>query len=228
MRPHVCIIDPAMKEPAAPCLNQLMAKHSQFRYSYHLPAIVGTKTLRDSEKPDAIVVLGSASFATDDLPWQLEVFEYVKHWLYNKVPTLGICFGHQLVAKGFESKIRFISEDKQRRVGVRPITFSESFGDIQSGETLMIATNHRQEVHYVPSEIFKPVANSNEVVCEAIRHEYLPFWSFQGHPEASKFFMSEYIGGLSSEEMSRARTDGDRIITNFFKVADLDKGHHEY
>ena len=217
---HICVIDPAIKEPATPCFNRLMARYEKLRFSYHLPALMGVQSLSLVDKPDAILVLGSASFIGDNLPWQKETFDYLREMLSRDVHVFGICFGHQLVAHGFGATIAPVMPDNSKLGTTRSIAFAEPFADLAAGVSLNIAVNHRQEIKSLSPD-FQCLASSATVAHEMIRHRSLPFWGIQGHPEASPFFMKEYIGGLSDSQMTAAQEGGDIIIDNFFRAAHI-------
>jgi GMP synthase (glutamine-hydrolysing) len=46
-----------------------------------------------------VVVTGSASSVTERAPWMLRVEDYLRVLVRERVPTFGICFGHQLLAQ---------------------------------------------------------------------------------------------------------------------------------
>lgn len=211
-RKHILVIDPAINEPATPCFNKLVFLYPNIHFTLHLPAIVGTKTFQNTPPFDAVFILGSASFVHEDLPWQQETFTFVKSSLEKNVPVLGICFGHQLVAKGFGAKIDFVTEDQEKLGGVRLVNFYS--------QTLTFAVNHRQEIKTLP-DCFESLAGSEKITYEIIRHKTLPFIGVQAHPEASEFFMDEYIGNISAADKKNAEKDGADFINHFLKTYSL-------
>lgn len=46
-----------------------------------------------------VIVTGSHSMVTDDLPWSVELEEWIPSVVEAGVPFLGICYGHQLLAR---------------------------------------------------------------------------------------------------------------------------------
>ena len=220
MKKHICVFDPAVKEPATPCFNRMTASYPSLRFSYHLPAIMGLKTLEHVDRPDAVLILGSAAFVSDEAPWQKELWSRVHDLLQGGVPTLGLCFGHQLVAKGFGATVDYIETDHRRLAGVREIEFTSAVGGIERGSRLSITVNHRQEIKGIPS-CLDLVATSEGCRFEGIRHRELAFWGFQGHAEASPYFLTEYIGGIHPAAMHDALGGGSRILDAFFHFANI-------
>jgi GMP synthase (glutamine-hydrolysing) len=55
---------------------------------------------------DAFVITGSSSSVTERAPWMLRVEELVRQIAAARVPLLGICFGHQLMAQALGGEVR--------------------------------------------------------------------------------------------------------------------------
>lgn len=106
-----------------------------------------------------------------------KTIEAVKKALERKIPTLGICLGHQilsLAAGGDTRKLKY---------GHR----SQNQPCILQGTNRCIITtqNHGFEVSQIPLG-FKPwFTNANDNSNEGIIHEKLPLMSVQFHPEAT-------------------------------------------
>jgi GMP synthase (glutamine-hydrolysing) len=47
-----------------------------------------------------ILVTGSASSVTERAPWMLRAEDYLRSLVRERIPTFGICFGHQLLGQG--------------------------------------------------------------------------------------------------------------------------------
>ncbi len=216
----IIIIDPAVKEPATPCFNRFVNKYPHISFTYQLPALVGTKTFDLTIDADAMIVLGSASFVSDKQEWQEVTFNYLKSALEKGIPVLGCCFGLQLVVDGFGGTVDFVSEDQNKEAGLRVVEFSQNFENINSGQIVTLAVNHRQEIKALPS-CFEVLASSGLIDIEVVNHKSLPFIGIQGHPEASDYFMTEYIGNMSTDEILEAQAGGDEIIKNFLKFAKI-------
>jgi len=101
----------------------------------------------------------------------------VKKALKNKIPTLGICLGHQiltLAAGGDTRKLKY---------GHR----SQNQPCILKGTNRCIITtqNHGFEVSKIPPNFNTWFTNANDNSNEGIIHKKLPFMSIQFHPEAA-------------------------------------------
>lgn len=106
-----------------------------------------------------------------------ETIEIIRKALENKIPTLGICLGHQLLtlaAKGSTRKLTY---------GHR----SQNQPCILEGTSRCYITtqNHGFAVDEIPTGFKKWFTNANDQSNEGVIHTLLPFMSVQFHPEAT-------------------------------------------
>ncbi len=125
------------------------------------------------EKFDALVI----SNGPGDPKTITSTIATVKKALENKIPTLGICLGHQilsLAAGGDTRKLKY---------GHR----SQNQPCIEEGTSRCIITtqNHGFEVSKIPPSFNAWFTNANDGSNEGIKHEKLPIMSVQFHPEAT-------------------------------------------
>lgn len=191
MKHHVAIIDPAVHTAETDCFNQLV-KQSALPLTYHLPKIGGMASLEnlDSE-PVGIVVLGSASSVNDGEAWQMAMNEWLMPRMQSGIPTLGLCYGHQLIAHLFGGRVDFLFEDQRKHVGFRMVSLKANrlWGDKPLEGALVVS--HKEAVLTCPPD-FDVVGISPEVAVDAIAHRTLPIWGFQSHPESTSSFLKSH------------------------------------
>lgn len=59
-------------------------------------------------EPDAVsgvIITGSSSSVTERAPWMLRAEEYLRALFVRRVPTFGICFGHQMLGKALGGEV---------------------------------------------------------------------------------------------------------------------------
>ena len=99
--------------------------------------------------------------------------------LIGKVPIMGICLGHQVIARSFGAdtfKLHF-----GHRGGNQPVK------DLESGRVYVTAQNHGYAVdpEGLPAELEVSHLNLNDETVEGLRHRDLPIMTIQYHSEAS-------------------------------------------
>jgi len=117
----------------------------------------------------------------EQLPWQLELGQFLKRHFDRKTPVLGLCFGHQFIAHLFGGKVDFVFPDQKKHLGFREVTLKANplWGPSCKGE---LYVSHQEHVVSVPGD-FVVTAESPAVPIEGLAHKELPIWTFQPHPE---------------------------------------------
>jgi GMP synthase (glutamine-hydrolysing) len=214
MRPrHVMVIDPAMQTPELDCFNR-MAAAAPIPLTYHLPAMQGMDSIRrDEDSIAAIVVLGSASSVNDRLPWQQELGDWLRPRMETGIPTLGLCFGHQLIGALYGAQIDFLFADQHKLTGFAPTELTENrlWGDARTCE---LYTSHREVVTSCPDEL-TVIASRPEVPYDGFAHKSLPIWTFQTHPEATPAFVANR--DRPAEEPARFEA-GHALVDEFIRL----------
>ena len=108
---------------------------------------VGEGDLPDSaEGIDGVVFSGSPSSVNDNEPWVQGLMESIRYLHEQHVPTFGICFGHQAIAKALGGKV--CRNPKGWSLGVVPIRWH---GDDQHPATdLSLYAVHSEQVARLP------------------------------------------------------------------------------
>ncbi|MBA2544418.1 MAG: hypothetical protein H0V17_32545 [Deltaproteobacteria bacterium] len=184
---HILVIDPAMHTPELDCFNR-MAANAPVPLTYHLPALHGMDSVRrDEGNAIGIVVLGSASSVNDQLPWQAELGTWLLARMTAGIPTLGLCFGHQLIGQLYGARVDFLFPDHHKLAGFVP---TELAATSLWGEPRRCAlySSHREVVTSCPPPL-TVIAQRPEVPFDGFAHQQLPIWTFQTHPEATPAFL---------------------------------------
>ena len=159
-------------------------------------ATILTPVLRPEQMPlpgegysaAGIVLMGSAASVHDQEPW----LDCLKDWLTPvvqgeiRVPLLGICFGHQLVAHLAGGGVGFLREDRSKLLGVQ-VTSLRGSRLLPGAEELRVVVSHREEVTSKPAG-FKVTATRADSTIDGLDHETLPLFTCQFHPEARTEF----------------------------------------
>ncbi|OUR73776.1 GMP synthase [Marinomonas sp. 42_23_T18] len=156
--------------------------------------------VREGQYPDDIhafdgfVTTGSRHGAEDDLPWITELIGFVQKLYQEKVKLVGICFGHQIIAKALGGQV--VKSDKGWGVGV---SVNEVVDDSAQKLTWMqphkaemkLIVSHQDQVVQLP-EGSQVLAASD--FCPAYMYQVGEcFLSVQGHPEFSKAYSNDLM-----------------------------------
>jgi len=147
---------------------------------------------------DAYIITGSQFSVYEDIPWINKAKQLINDLYRAKIPTIGICFGHQLIAESLGGKVNKVA-DKGWGVGVHywEVTENQEWMGKKPPESFALRASHQDQVTELPpnaklfaSSEFCPIAGfqtGDHVL------------SFQGHPEFSK----EYAKALINKRVER-------------------------
>ncbi len=126
------------------------------------------------EKPKGIIIGGG--------PYLEETgnSEAILEKFYKKIPILGICLGHQLIAKHFGGEIRTAEIGEYAGSTI----FVDEEDDLLKGlgQEFEAWVSHKDEVLTLPKNFVK-LAHSNTCDIEAMKHSTLSLFGVQFHPE---------------------------------------------
>jgi len=144
--------------------------------------IINFNQIRVLKKDNSIkgIILSGGPLTTTDKN-SIDLDNYI---LDLNLPILGICYGHQILAKKFGGKVKI---SKKREFGhalvekkaKSPIT--KNFFKNKSNSVWM---SHQDIVHKIPPG-FKKVASSNNSKFAIISNEKKKYYGIQFHPEVS-------------------------------------------
>jgi|SRR5687768_9749539 len=186
---------------------------------------------RRSELPDpkdvtALVVTGSASSVTERAPWMLATERALVGFVSADVPTLGVCFGHQLLGQALGGEVR--QNPRGREIGtVETELVAEDPLFTESPRGFLVNMSHVDSVVALPP-------GARVLGCTALEpHAAVRFgeraWGVQFHPEFDGPVMRGYIEArapqITSEGIDPTRLraessqDSTRLLTRFAQLA---------
>ena len=194
----------------------------------HSPVIdATTQALPDPGTLTAVVVTGAATMVTDDAPWSLECERWLAVLVDREIPVLGVCYGHQLLARALGGEVGF--NPKGDEVGTTPVSLSDSgradplFEGLPS--ELIVQNSHQQSVLSLPAGARLLASNEHDP------HQAFAVgpraWGVQFHPEFDADIVRGYLEdrgeglrerGVDTASLHAAARDSDhgmRILANF-------------
>jgi len=139
---------------------------------------------------DGYITTGSRYGAEDDLPWIKDLIGFVQILYRENIKLVGICFGHQIIAKALGGQV--VKSDKGWGVGISVNEISNQLDWMQPAKPEMrLLVSHQDQVITLP-ENSEVLAASD--FCPAYMYRVGEcFLSIQGHPEFSKSYSNDLM-----------------------------------
>lgn len=179
-----------------------------------------------SNSVDVLICTGSRRNVSMWEPWMEVAASLLRAAVSLKLPTLGICFGHQLLCHALggdvvrgNSRTDLVVELQLSEVGHN----DEIFTNLSSPVCLF---THQDHVVGLPKQaVVLGSVGHNPLASVRIlgeQNELLPIWGLQFHPEAAmkRIEQSVHLGHISAEEAKAFERghDGAVILSNFADV----------
>lgn len=130
------------------------------------------------EDADGVVLTGSTAgvYEADDRPWIAEEEALVRELVERGIPTLGVCFGHQVV----NSALGGVVEE----VGTTAALVEAELDDdpVFEGVSPVVVSLHGDAVTEL-GEGLEVIASADHATVFGTRHRSAPLWTVQFHPE---------------------------------------------
>ena len=161
------------------------------------------ETLPELANARAVVVTGSSAMVTDRAPWVDRCAAWLREATSARLPVLGICFGHQLLAHALGGKVR--DNPRGTEVGTLPVRLSAEgvrnplFNGVPAEVHLHLS--HRQTVSLLPPNAVR-LANSDLDANQAFVVGNNA-WGVQFHPEFNATIVAAYLSYHGAELRAR-------------------------
>lgn len=130
---------------------------------------------------DAYIITGSRYGVYEDIPWIFDAKQLVKRIYEAKIPTIGICFGHQLIAESLGGKV-IRARDKGYGLGVQSWEIISTPAWMGETGVTSISLNacHQDQVIKMPDNSELLVSSD---FCPIAGFQVGTMLGIQGHPE---------------------------------------------
>ncbi len=177
-----------------------------------------------------LIITGSEHSIFEDESWILDQLGVIVKCAEEKTPVLGICFGYQLIVRGFYGKDALKRRSKLE-VGWGKVTLSAHPVFEGLPDVIQPYLFHFDEAIIDKLPDFDVIARSEQCPCHAIIHHQLPVLGVQFHPEITAMegresYMREsgslMAFGVDIDDVLGTLEDEDnsyypRIIDNFLE-----------
>lgn len=138
---------------------------------------------------DAVVVSGSPALLSEQTEWMIQGMQYLRELVQQRVPTLGICFGHQMLGEALGGRVG--RNPRGREIGSVELEVTERSPLLEDQPPMYANTTHVDSVLELPQ-------GSRVVARTALEpHAAVQFaeaaWGVQFHPEMDAQIVRCYI-----------------------------------
>lgn len=166
----------------------------------------------DLESADGVVLSGSTAgvYEVDENPWIDDQQVLVQTLIERRVPTLGVCFGHQLVNAALGGTVE-PDDLRARPVGV------DLTDDPLFRECSPVVPAVHGDVVTDPGDGLEVIASADHARVFATRHRSAPLWTVQFHPELTAAHRGDLEAAFPWHEGEHALEEvtAERVLENF-------------
>ncbi|WP_417514625.1 glutamine amidotransferase-related protein [Marinobacter sp.] len=168
-----------------------------------------TFDVRDNDFPasardcDAWVVTGSKANVYEDLPWMRRLKSLILEIYNADLPTVGICFGHQIIAEAFGGDVN--KDPKGWGVGLHRYEMVPGGGPGAGMTGFTLSAMHQDQVLVKPDSA-KVLAYSPFCPFAALQYDDR-ILTFQAHPEFDVTFETRLVKYLSGKSVPEEKAD---------------------
>lgn len=182
MAPKILLIDNRLDPPAgAEDLRRYLSPHG----------VVHVRRAPEGDLPlridqfSHVVLSGSRASCLSKEGWVDDLLGFLRQVAERRIPTLGVCFGHQMIARAFGGLAAVRQSPTPEFGWVKILNAVHGTDDPILGAlppTFHSFASHFEEVAQLPDG-FEVTASNDRCGIQGMRHKDLPLYGIQFHPE---------------------------------------------
>jgi GMP synthase (glutamine-hydrolysing) len=147
----------------------------------------------DARAHAGVIVTGSPAMVSERLHWSEQTAAWLRTTIERRVPVLGVCYGHQLLAHALGGRVDYHPQGREvGTVGIERLPAAAHDALLGSAPTGFTAhASHQQSVLELPKGAVT-LARSAHDPHHAVRYAE-KVWGLQFHPEFSVEIMRDYL-----------------------------------
>jgi GMP synthase (glutamine-hydrolysing) len=164
---------------------------------------------------DGVVLTGSTAgvYEADDYPWMTEQEALVRDLVEQRIPTLGVCFGHQIVNSALGGTVEHVGS-------TTGLVEAELEPDPLFDGVSSIVPSLHGDVVTESGQGMDVIASADHARIFGTRHRTAPLWTVQFHPEVTAAVRPDLLEHYDWDpgRYSFADVSADRVCENFERL----------
>ena len=190
-------------QPDYPTLFDDLLAHTDAAHQLRLSAIPVLDGVlpSDIDEYDGYIITGSKSGVYEDLDWLPPLMDFITACDRAKKKMVGICFGHQAIAKALGAEVT--KSDKGWGTGVKEMAVLARADFMQPPmDALNLIYMHQDQVQTLPHEAIKITGDDFCPIAGMIKGRHI--FTLQGHPEFTKSYTTP-LYQLRADDMAEGQ-----------------------
>ncbi|HEY8576221.1 MAG TPA: gamma-glutamyl-gamma-aminobutyrate hydrolase family protein [Devosia sp.] len=180
-------------------------------FSYEVVFASDGEPLGDAGALEGVVITGSPAGVYEDHAWLPPLRQFIRQAYEKRVPTLGVCFGHQIMADALGGAVR--KSEKGWGLGRHSYAVKARPSYMRAvPEVVSVACSHQDQVITPPAEA-EVIMASDFTPNAGLAYRNGAALSFQPHPE----FLDDYAVALA--ELRRGDAPDNVVETAIASIA---------
>ncbi|MFB6187003.1 MAG: type 1 glutamine amidotransferase, partial [Halobacteriaceae archaeon] len=163
------------------------------------------------ENVDGVVIGGSEAgvYEASEKPWITDQKSFIQSLISEEIPTLGVCFGHQIINATLGGSVENTENPRGRLVqaNLSPVPL---FNDVEP----VVPALH-SDIVTEPGSGMEAIGKTNYNKYFATRHTDLPLWTVQYHPEFTPNILPRYREYWQKTRFSLKNSTAKQTLLNF-------------
>lgn len=199
------------------------------RYRFDIvQAYLGARLPRDARGYDAVLMTGSPLSVTAPEPWMAPAGDFLREAAERGVPVLGVCFGHQLLARSYGGRVERSTQGREVGTVEVALTPAGRADPLFRGlpERFPVQATHEDLVAQPPAGATVLAGNAHTATQALAFAPHVR--GVQFHPEVDPAAMRALIEarakGLEADALARGSPPGERVPRLLAGVAPTPSG----
>jgi len=186
-----------------PPLYQDLLLASGEKFSFEIANIIDGEDFPSISQLEGIIITGSAFAVYDNPDWIDVLRDFIRQVYRAKIPMLGICFGHQIMADALGGKVE--KSDKGWGIGRHVYQVRQKLNFMKGiGDEIAIVASHQDQVIIAPSEA-EVFLSSNFTPNAGLIYKNGAAISMQPHPEFAIDYAKALVDVLDDGQLAKGQ-----------------------